>query len=132
MRTYMRTYARSFSENHLSPVIRHLKGHGLQPFLDLLGEDALVFEKHLARRRMAGKQERHKADRAEKFSAVRGDNLSSKRRNSADGPDFAFVRNPAGIRIKVCYASCAWKVLTESLVSRKCRRRRVKPLSRSR
>ena len=60
--------------------------------------------------RMAGKQERLKADRAEKFSAVRGDNLSSKRRNSADGADFALVRN-------------------ESLVTRKCRRwrKRVKP-----
>jgi len=85
--------------------------------------------------RMAGKQKRLKADRAEKFSAVRGDNLSSRRRNSADGADFAFVRNPAGIRIKVCCASCAWKILTESLVTRKCRiarQRRVKPLSRSR
>ena len=79
--------------------------------------------------RMAGKQKRLKADRAEKFSAVRGDNLSRKRRNSADGADFAFVRNPAGIRIKVCCASCAWKILTESLVTRKCRRwrKRVKP-----
>ena len=64
--------------------------------------------------RMAGKQERLNADRAEKFSAVRGDNLSSKRRNSADGADFAFVRNIHGIRIKVCCASCAWKVVTES------------------
>ena len=85
--------------------------------------------------RMAGKQERLKADRAEKFSAVWRDNLFGKRRNSPDGPDFAFVRNHAGIRIKVCCASCAWKVLTESLVTRKCRiarRRRVKTLSRSR
>ncbi len=82
--------------------------------------------------RMAGKQKRLNADRAEKFSAVRGENLSSKRRNSADGTDFAFMRNPAGIRIKVCCVSCTWKVLTESLVSRKCRQRRVKTLSRSR
>ena len=43
--------------------------------------------------RMAGKQERLKADRAEKFSAVWRDNLFSKRRNSPDGSNFAFVRN---------------------------------------
>ena len=79
--------------------------------------------------RMAGKQERLKSDRVEKFSAVWRDNLSRKRRNSADGADFAFVRNPAGIRIKKCCASCAWKVLIESLVNRKCRRwrKKVKP-----
>lgn len=79
--------------------------------------------------RMAGKQERLKADRAENFSAVRGDNLFGKGRNSPDGSDFDFVRNPYGIRIKKCCASCAWKVLTESLTTRKCRRwrKRVKP-----
>jgi hypothetical protein len=85
--------------------------------------------------RMAGKAKRAESDRAEKFSAVWRDNLFSKRRNSPDGSNFAFVRNPAGIRIKVYCASCAWKVLTESLVTRKCRiarRRRVKTLSRSR
>ena len=68
-------------------------------------------------------------DRAEKFSAVWRDNLFSKRRNSPDGSNFAFVRNPAGIRIKKCCASCAWKVLIDSLVNRKCRRwrKKVKP-----
>ena len=60
--------------------------------------------------RMAGKQKRLKADRAEKFSSVRGDNLSSRRRNSADGADFAFVRNLAGIRIKVCCAAAQLKL----------------------
>ena len=44
------------------------------------------------------------------FSAVRGDNLSSRRRNSADGADFAFVRNLAGIRIKVCCAAAQLKL----------------------
>lgn len=79
--------------------------------------------------RMAGKQERLKSDRAEKFSAVWRDNLFSKRRNSPDGSNFGFVRNPAGIRIKKCCASCAWKVLIDSLVNRKCRRwrKKVKP-----
>ena len=79
--------------------------------------------------RMAGKQERLKADRAEKFSAVWRDNLFSKRRNSPDGSNFGFVMNPAGIRIKKCCASCAWKVLIDSLVNRKCRRwrKKVKP-----
>ena len=54
--------------------------------------------------RMAGKQERLKSDRAEKFSAVWRDNLFSKRRNSP-------------------------KVLIDSLVNRKCRRwrKKVKP-----
>ena len=34
-----------------------------------------------------------------------------------------------GIRIKKCCASCAWKVLIDSLVNRKCRRwrKKVKP-----
>ena len=50
--------------------------------------------------RMAGKQKRLNADRAEKFSAVRGDNLSSRRRNSADGADFAFVRIPRGFALR--------------------------------
>ena len=79
--------------------------------------------------RMAGKQERLKADRAEKFSAVWRDNPFSKRRNSPDGSNFGFVMNPAGIRIKKCCASCAWKVLIDSLVNRKCRRwrKKVKP-----
>ena len=57
--------------------------------------------------RMAGKQERLKSDRAEKFSAVWRDNLFSKRRNSPDGSNFGFVR----------------------MVNRKCRRwrKKVKP-----
>ena len=49
--------------------------------------------------RMAAKAKRAESDRAEKFSAVWRDNLFGKRRNSPDGSNFAFVRNPAGIRI---------------------------------
>ena len=42
---------------------------------------------------------------------------------------YEYVVNPYGLRIKVCCASCQWKQLTESLVTRKCRRlkKRVKP-----
>ena len=42
--------------------------------------------------RMAVKAKRAESDRAEKFSAVWRDNLFSKRRNSPDGSNFAFVR----------------------------------------
>ena len=81
-------------------------------------------------------------DGAETISGRRREILRTARRNSPPGsgngsartPDcsgtaFAFVRNPAGIRIKVCCASCQWKQLTSSLVTRKCRRlkKRVKP-----
>jgi hypothetical protein len=82
------------------------------------------------------------ADGAETISGRRREILRTARRNSPPGsgngsartPDgsgtaFAFVRNPYGIRIKVCCASCQWKQLTSSLVTRKCRRlkKRVKP-----
>ena len=82
------------------------------------------------------------ADGAETISGRRREILRTARRKSPPGsgngsartPDgsgttFAFVRNPAGIRIKVCCASCQWKQLTSSLVTRKCRRlkKRVKP-----
>ena len=90
-----------------------------------------------------GKNARGKpiADGAEKFSERRGKILRTARRNSPPGSEnrsartsdskttFDYVRNPYGLRIKVCCASCRWKQLTSSLVSRKCRRlkKRVKP-----
>ena len=71
------------------------------------------------------------ADGAEKFLGRRREILRTRRRNSLNGSgkSFEYVRNPYGLRIKVCCASCQWKQLTESLVTRKCRRlkKRVKP-----
>ena len=79
---------------------------------------------------------------AEKFSGRRREILRTERRKSPDGAEngsrtrkrggagaYEYVVNPYGIRIKVCCASCQWKQLTESLVTRKCRRlkKRVKP-----
>ena len=91
-----------------------------------------------------GKSSRGKpiADGAEKFSGRRREILRTARRNSPPGSEnrsartsdgsettFDYVKNPYGIVIKVCCASCQWKQLTSSLMSRKCRRlkRRVKP-----
>ena len=64
------------------------------------------------------------ADGAEKFLGRRREILRTRRRNSLNGSgkSFEYVRNPYGLRIKVCCASCHWKQLTESLVTRKCRR----------
>ena len=71
------------------------------------------------------------ADGAEKFSGRRREILRTRRRNSLNGSgkSFEYVVNPYGLRIKVCCASCQWKQLTSSLVTRKCRRlkKRVKP-----
>ena len=79
------------------------------------------------------------ADGAEKFLGRRREILRTERRKSPDGArtrpargtteEYEYVRNPYGLRIKVCCASCQWKQLTESLVTRKCRRlkKRVKP-----
>ena len=79
------------------------------------------------------------ADGAEKFLGRRREILRTERRISPDGArtrpargmtgEYEYVVNPYGLRIKVCCASCHWKQLTESLVTRKCRRlkKRVKP-----
>ena len=82
------------------------------------------------------------ADGAETISGRRREILRTARRKSPPGsgngsartPDgsgtaFAFVRNPAGIRIKVCCASCQWKQVMNSLTWRKCKRwnKKVKP-----
>ena len=98
------------------------------------------------------KKKKTMKSQAEKFSGRRREILRTERRNSLNGqsvalrtPDgaengsrtrkrggagaYEYVVNPYGIRIKVCCASCQWKQLTESLVTRKCRRlkKRVKP-----
>ena len=75
------------------------------------------------------------ADGAKTIFGDGGDGLRSRQRNSLTGGQSValrasagsrkaanFVRNPFGIRIKVCCASCQWKQLTASLVKRKCRR----------
>ena len=71
------------------------------------------------------------ADGAETISGGGGDNLRRRQRNSLAGSrkTFSFVSNPYGIRIKQCCASCGWKQLTGSLVTRKCKRwgKRVRP-----
>ena len=98
------------------------------------------------------KKKKTMKSQAGKFSGRRREILRTERRNSLNGqsvalrtPDgaengsrtrkrggagaYEYVRNPYGLRIKVCCASCQWKQLTESLVTRKCRRlkKRVKP-----
>ncbi len=71
------------------------------------------------------------ADGAETISGGGGDGLWSRRRKSLAGSRgvFSYVRNPFGIRIKVCCASCQWKQVTSSLDWRKCRRwkKKVRP-----
>ena len=80
-----------------------------------------------------GKSARAKpmADGAETISGGSGDGLRSRQRKSLAGSRgaFSYVRNPFGIRIKVCCASCQWKQLMNSLVWRKCKRwkKKVKP-----
>ena len=85
------------------------------------------------------KKKKTMKSQAEKFSGRRREILRTERRISPDGArtrpargmtgEYEYVVNPYGLRIKVCCASCHWKQLTESLVTRKCRRlkKRVKP-----
>ena len=86
---------------------------------------------------------------AEKFSGRRREILRTERRNSLNGqsvalrtPDgartrpargttgeYEYVVNPYGLRIKVCCASCALKMVTDNLHWRECLRthKKVRP-----
>ena len=71
------------------------------------------------------------SDGAETISGGSGDGLRSRQRKSSAGSRgaFSYVRNPFGIRIKQCCASCQWKQVMNSLTWRKCKRwnKKVKP-----
>ena len=81
------------------------------------------------------------ADGGETISGGGGDGLRSRQRNSLKAQSvasrasagsqrsFEYAKNPFGILIKKCCASCQWKQLTDSLITRKCRRwkKKVKP-----
>ena len=71
------------------------------------------------------------SDGAETISGGSGDGLRSRQRKSLAGSRgaFSYVRNPFGIRIKQCCASCQWKQVMNSLTWRKCKRwnKKVKP-----
>ena len=70
------------------------------------------------------------ADGAEKFLGRRREILRTERRISPDGArtrpargmtgEYEYVVNPYGLRIKVCCASCALKMVTDNLHWREC------------
>ena len=76
---------------------------------------------------------------AEKFSGRRREILRTERRISPDGArtrpargmtgEYEYVVNPYGLRIKVCCASCALKMVTDNLHWRECLRthKKVRP-----